>query len=1085
MRNLFATSAVAAILASTATAVYAQETTSSVRGSVTGADGPISGATVTVTHTPSGTTNTVVTGGEGAFVASGLRPGGPYTISVAAPGYATATFRDVSLAVGQPYNLPVALDYGVEELVVTAARRPADPLSSVFNRESIEGVASVARDIRDVARQDPFASFNPVTRGVSIVGANNRTNRFSVDGVRFSDNFGLQEGGLPTGRGPVPLDAIEQLSVKVAPYDITEGDFQGGSINVVLRSGENDFHGSAFYTYTDDSLTGDSSRGTPVNLDMESKNWGAFLSGPILKDRLFFALSYEKLDEVVPAQYGLAGAPNVVPNLDQSTLDAVSGIAQSVYGYDTLGLLAARPETDEKYTAKLDYNFTDKHRLSYTYIHNEGETIALGGGSTNPVSPTLGYQSYATHEPEEVDSNVLQLNSNWTNNFSTELRVNYRESSKIPVSFGAPGFAQFQVCTDPVSAGSPLTCTQGAGGVLGSPRLYFGTEQYSQKDIVGQTQYGAELVGRLSVGNHVIKGQVAYSNLDIENVFVHSSLGLYTFDSVSDFENRQASVLSLQNSITGDLSDLSASFTYKQITLGLQDSWDVTPAINITYGLRGDLYKMDDSSPLNASFVNRYGFANNYNIDGNLVLQPRFNVTWRATDNLTIRGGVGLFSGGAPDVFIGNSFSVAGVYGNTITIERDPTTPTGCSTRSFPATMAVATAQQICQAALNNVTGNSFDPLVLQYLQTNTAALSSSPVNAMSKDFELPSTWKVTLSADYIADLSRFHLGDGWKFGADLYFGKTQNAAIYTDLRLTQVGTAPDGRPIYADTYTNSSNNDLLMTNTSRGHSLVAVVRADKYWDIGPKTGLNTGVSYTYQDIKSVGDMNGTTASGTYGAQPMVDPNYPAYGTSEYEIKHNFKFNADFDHKFFGDYSTRLSMFGEYRSGQPYSLTMNVLNSRAVFGTTGTTSRYLLYVPDVSAIDADPRVTYANVATYEAFRDFVRSEGLGQGIINKNTQRAPDYFKVDLHFEQEIPTPAIPRMPDARIKLFADIENVLNLINDKYGSYRTVSLLSPVVNVSCNTSCTQYTYSNFTPPVVTNQTRYGLWGIRVGAKFEF
>lgn len=1080
MRHLFSTSALAVLaFACSATAVVAQETTSSIRGSVSGPSGPVVGANVEVTHVPSGTTQTITTTGAGTFVASGLRPGGPYSVTVTADGLSTGSYADISLTVGQPYNMPIVLDEAtaVDELVITA-RRPEEPLSTTFDRENIEGVASVARDIRDIARRDPFASFNPSSRGVSIAGTNARTNRFSVDGVRFSDNFGLANGGLPTTRGPVPLDGIQQLSVKVAPYDISEGDFQGGAINVVLRSGDNDYTGSVFYTYNSDDLMGDESRGTPVTLDLTSKNFGGFVSGPLIKDKLFFAASYENLNEVVPATFGLAGSPSVVPGLTQATLDTVEGIAQNVYNYDPQGLLTSRPESDKKYTFKLDWNVTDMHRASYTYIHNEGQTIAYGGGSNSVTSPSLGYASYATYEPEEVDSHVVQFNSSWTSAFSTEVRLNWRQVEKFPSSYGEAGFSQFQVCTDNVSVGSFLTCTQGNAANPGPTRLFMGVEQFSQADEVGQEQYGAELIARYIVGDHVLKATAQASQVKIHNVFVHSSLGLYTFDSITDFQNRRASILSWQNSITGDLDDLSASFDYEQYIFGLQDSWDITPDINLLIGARWDLYKMKDRSPLNSFFVNRYGFANNFNLDGNIVAQPRAQLTWRATDDLTLRAGIGLFSGGAPDVFIGNSFSVAGRYGNTITIQRDAASPTGCTSSSIPASVPLADAIAICNAALTNVTGRGMNPLVVNFLQTNTAAISAAPVNAQTDDFQLPSVWKFSVSADY--DLPPLGwAGDNWSIGGDLYYGKTKNAAIYTDLRLTQVDTAPDGRPIYADTYTNSNNNDLLMSNTGRGHQFVAVARAHKIWDFG----LVGDFSYTYSDIKSLGDMNGSTASGTYGAQPMIDPNFPAYGTSEYEIKHNIKASLDYAYNFFGDNETRFSLFGEFRSGAPYSLTMNVQTTRNVFGVTGSNNRFLLYVPNVSAINADPAVTYNSVATYEAFRDFVVGRGLPQGkIIGKNSEMAPDYFKVDLHIEQEFPAPYVP---EARFKLFADIENILNMIDDEYGAYRTVSLLSPVVNVSCNAGCSQYTYSSFAKPTVVNNARLGLWSVRLGAKFEF
>jgi hypothetical protein len=1080
MRHLYAASAIALALSATATAVVAQETTSSIRGSVTAGGASAVNASVSAVHEPSGTTANATTNSAGAFNLTGLRPGGPYTVTVTAPGFAPVTSQNLFLSVGQPYVLPIAVgDTQVDELVVTATRaEKSGPLVTVFDRDSIASVASVSRDIRDIARRDPFASFNPSTRGVSIAGQNGRTNRFSVDGVRFSDNFGLNQGGLPSARGPIPLDAVEQLSVKIAPYDISEGDFQGGSINVVLRSGGNKFTGAAGYTYSDDSLMGTKSKGSAFSQEMTSKTRSAFISGPIIKDKLFFAFAYEKLDETVPSVFGPPGSGNAVPNLTQAQIDQVTSIAKSVYSYDTLGVLTSRPEKDKKWTLKLDWNITDNQRLSYSTIQNKGETIALSGGSSSITSPGLGLGSYATHEPERVETHALQLNSSWTNAFSTELRVNYRDSMKVPISFGSPGYSDITVCLDPVAVGSLNQCTQ-----TGTPRLVFGTEAFSQADIVGQKQYGAEFVARYNLGDHAFKVHASYSRLKITNTFVANSLGTYYFDSLADFQGRQAGQLLYQYSITGSLADVSASFNYDQLTFGAQDSWDITPELNVTAGVRFDGYEMKDQAPLKTSFVNRYGFANNANIDGNLVVQPRVGLTWRPTDRLTIRSGIGLFNGGSPDVFVGNSFSNAGVFTNTVTIGR-AVGATGCT---IPVTVTNAAA--ICAAALNNVQGNKVDPLVLGYLQTNTAALGASPTSFFLPSFKLPAQWKTNLSVDYMADLGE-RLGDGWRFGADLFYGRADSAAYYTDLRLTRVGSAPDGRAIYADTYTNTANSDLAMLSTDKGKSIIAVARASKSFDFG----LDTGVSYTYSDVKSLSDMGsyasgGSTASGTYGGQPMVDPNQPAYGRSSYEVRDNWKFNIDYGHAFFGDYKTSFNLFGELRSGSPYSLTMNTTSSNSrstLFGTTGGTNRYLLYVPDVSSINADSKVSYASTAVYEAFRDFVKANDLSQGIIGKNTEKNPDYFKVDLHVEQELPAPFLG---SARFKLFGDVENLLNLINSDWGSYRTYNPLTSVVNVACaqqaGTSCNQYSYTAFTKPTLQANAQLGVWRVRLGARFEF
>jgi len=1092
MRHFLSGSACVAAVCAICSTAYAQDTTSSIRGVVTSGGAPVSGASVVVKHEPSGTTSNVTTGADGTFSASGLRVGGPFSVTVAADGYTGTTVTEISLVAGQPLRLPIALESTGDDIIVTAAASGGTQVSpgpsTLIDREKIEGVASVARDIRDIVRRDPFATIDPAqSRGVMIAGQNARLNKFSVDGLRFSDNFGLNVGGLPTSRGPVPLDAIEQLSVKVAPYDISEGDFQGGAINLVLRSGGNDFTGSAFFTYTDDTLTGSKTRPGLTNptgrvkLDFDSRNWGAFLSGPIIKDKLFFAFSYERLEESQPTSIGIAGFANVVPNLTLAQIDNIDSIAQSVYDYDTGGVFASTRETDEKYTAKVDWNVTDGQRLSVTYIHNEGTLGAVSGfSSTNAASPALTLKSDNFLRPETVDSVVAQLNSDWSDNFHTELRGNYRKYDLTPVPFGEFPFSEFQVCLDPNSAiqqngaanASAIACSQGSAGSPGAARLYFGPDRFRHFNYVRTEQYGADLAVRWEFGDFGFKMTGAWSHLDVANAFAQNALGTYYFDSIADLQNGRASTLTLAGSITGDLNDILASFAYDQYTFGVQTNWDPSDDFSATAGVRFDLYDMNDGPPLNQFFLARYGFPNTSVISGKLASQPRASFTWAPTDTLRIRGGIGLFAGGSPDVFLGNSFSVAGVFGNSITINR---AVNGNCVSPTPA---------ICSAALDNVNGRTFNQLVLDYLSNNTGSLSLANVNAMDPDFKLPSTWKTSLSVDYAPDTD--FLGGGWNFGADLYYGFVNNAPIYYDLRLRSNGTLPDGRPRYAST-TSGSNTDLFLTNTDRGHSLVAVARIDKSWDWG----LSLGGSFTYQDVTDISAMNGTTASGTYGQNAMIDPNKAAYGTSIYEIRNSWKFYADFDHAFFGDYKTRFSLFGELRSGIPYSLTMNdptlLSGHSSVFGTAGSANRYLLYVPQTT----DPLVVYDSAATGTALDAFISANGLEKyrgSILPKNSQRAPDWFKIDLHVDQELPVPLVKGL---RFKLFADLENVLNLIDRDWGALRQVSFpyLTQVVNVACVASgpnpCAQYRYSSFSNPNVDNQARFSLWGLRIGAKVEF
>ena len=481
-------------------AAHAQETTSTIRGEVTANGAPVTNAQVTVTHVPSGTQSTSTTGDDGTFSASGLRVGGPYTISVT-DGTETREITEIFLQAGQPFRVPVDLTVEEATVVVTGvrgARQTSNGPITGLNRTDIEGVASINRDIRDLARRDPFTTIDPTnSRTVEIAGQNGRLNRFSVDGVQLSDDFGLNNGGLPTSRGPVPFDAIEQFAVRVAPFDVSEGDFQGGAINVVLRSGTNDFHGSAFYTFTNENLTGDQSRATPTNptgniaLDFRSEQYGGLIAGPVIPNRLFFMFAYERTNESDPFDDGVGpGFANQVPGITQAQIDNVSNIANTVYNYDTLGLLQNAVEQDEKFIAKFDLNINDDHRASLTLIRNVGtQQFQQNTFTTSPFA--LGLQSNGYELAEEINTGVLQVNSRWSDVLSTEFRASYRDYNRDQTPFGGRDFGQFEVCLDAASGGVATTCT--------GSRIFFGPDISRQSNDLNTENFSADLTARYSI----------------------------------------------------------------------------------------------------------------------------------------------------------------------------------------------------------------------------------------------------------------------------------------------------------------------------------------------------------------------------------------------------------------------------------------------------------------------------------------------------------------------------------------------------------------------------------------------------------
>jgi len=1082
MMNKFRLLCAAAAIAAP-TAAYAQETTGQIRGNVTNQGAVVAGAEVAVEFIPTGQVVTATTNQEGAFIFTGLPLGGPFRLTITPPGAQPIVQEDIFVSAGEPVRIPVdlaAVAGATPEIVVTgqiqgSGGQTLSP-TTTLRRDDIEGVATVNRDVRDLIRRSPFAQLDPANvRATSIAGQNPRFNRFSVNGVQFSDDFGLNNGGLPTSRGPVPLDAICQFSVEVAPVDIREGDFQGGAINTNLCQGTNIPTGGAFYTYNDDSLAGDSIDGAPVNLNFESEAYGAFLRGPIIPDRLFFAFAWERTRESQPVSTGPsdAGFTNSVPGITNATVDQIRQLTQSLYGFDPGAAPTSEPENDDRVTARIDWNINDDHDLSLTYIYNEGTQFVGGSNATSPGfnAPRLSLISNSYTLSEVVHSGVAQLNSRWSDMFSTEARVSYRDYNRDQTPPFGRDFGEFNVCLAPTSGGSATSCQGGS-------TIRFGPDISRQANDLNTENLDVQLVANLLVGNHNFRFLAQYTDIDVYNLFLQRASGAFYFDSLADFQAGRANQLDLAQSTTGDINGAAAIFDYQNFTFGVQDTWDVTDTLTIIAGVRYEWYDQGTPPFLNTFFTNRYGFTNQETLNGRDVILPRFGISWRPLERLQFRGTFGRYSAGSPDVFISNSYSNTGVNQNRVTFNRT-TSGAGCTGAVGP------NAAAICSGALNNVfgAGPAIPSIVTDFVQTNVGALALAGVNAIDPAFDIPNQWRAAGTLSYNADLG--FLGDNWFFAVDALYGFADKTIDYFDLRSTPIGTAPDGRPRFGALAGTSGNNaDLLLTNGEEGESLFLVARFDKDFE----NGFSVGMSYTYADVTELSPVTSSVAFSNYQNQGTANPNGSSLGTSNEEITHAVKWNIGFRREFFENAETRVQLFGEYRTGRPFSYTFDTLGGSGrdpVFGVFGSDNRHLIYVPTGTN---DPLVT-GDAATLAALDSFISNTALddfrGQ-IAGKNVGRSDDYWRVDLHVSQEIPLPA--RL--GKIDLFADMENVLNFINDEWGVLRQVGFPynAAIVDVACDptpANCQRYRYSNFREPRQNINTGASIWQLRLGVRYEF
>ena len=1023
--------------------VRAQETSAQIAGIVLDAEGSaVAGAEVKVLHVPSGTTSSATTNASGQFVVTGVRVGGPYTVTASAPGNQGAAVENVYAELGRRASITLALvpTAQLAEVQVTAAgmQSTAIGVGTEFSAETVASAPSINRDLKGTLRIDPKAWVDPTNSdALEVAGVNNRYNSITVDGVRQSDDFGLNNNGYPTQRSPISLDAVEAVSLLSAPFDVQYSSFRGSTINVVTKSGTNEFHGSAFYYTYDDSLVGDKSKDREFDFAFDEEKYGASVGGPIIRDKLFFFASYEKLDRKAPQDYGPtgSGAAIEVPGISQAEYDQIVEITNRVYQYDPGTRLSSLPETDEKYLVKLDWNITDAQRASLSYQHTEGNEIIQTNNSASfrdLSTPSDWYNRAIT-----LDSYSFQLFSDWSDIFATEIKLSRKEVETLQDSLQGTNFANFRVST----------------GASGGGEVFIGPDVFRQANYLSNDLDQIKLKGTFFLGDHSLSLGYEREMLDIFNLFVPRSTGEYYFNSIALYEARTASRLDYANAYTNDANDGAAAFGYNVDALFIQDSWQVSPEFELQAGIRYEKFSSGDKPLYNENFEDRYGFDNQETLDGRDLFMPRLGFNWQVEDATVLRGGVGLFGGGTPNVWVSNSFSNDGV------------TVVSQSIRSGD--------------ELLNVDGRNIPATVLA---RHTTLRGDGPVNALFPNFKIPSQWRYNLGIEH-------YFANDWRMSIDMMHSDVKDEVLWQDIRLQQTGVAPDGRPIYSplNDGRSSSTQDIVLGNTGKGQSTIFTIDLSKAWET--RAGLvDMYFGYGHQDVTDVNPGTSSTASSNWDNVGTSDPNNPGLATSNYEIEHRFTLALNWKKAFFKDAYTSAGLFVERRSGRPYSYTFYGNGNTWGDPRQNSRNRQLFYVP----LEDDPLVTYSTPEFGAAVNEFIDSSGLARyrgQIAPRNAFNSPWVTTADLRLAQEIPL----GMKDLRAKLTLDIENVANLINNDWGQLSQVSFSyqAPVLRATIN-SQGQYLYSPTDTSDPVPQAAFkstsalpSVWRIQLGVRIEF
>ena len=1035
----------AAVISATGTTpvAFAQETSATIRGIVTDSnDKPVDHAHITVVHTPSNSRSEIDSSASGRFALKGLRVGGPYSVRVNTEEEGQEVLDGIYLTLGSPLSLPIKLGDAapkvndLEEVVVTADAQTFTNrgASSVFGEDAIQNAAAFNRDIKDIVRANPLAVVSPDGNELSIAGTNPKYNSLTVDGVGINDTFGLQGNGYPTNRPPISLDAVDQISIAYAPFNAREGKFTGGTINTVTKSGSNEFHGSAFIesvpwtgTAEDRKLSGDGSA-TEYDIENNEETLGATLGGALVQDKLFFFTSYEKWEEDVEFNYDL----NTLSNHDVTTDEVarVLDIMQNVYGVsDSVGS-APDPDSDEKLLVKLDWNINQNHRADFTYSNQETRSARNYTDSDS----TLNLSSNLWTMAQDTSFYTAHLFSDWSDVFSTEVNLSYKDYEQASLTNSNWGEVNIRTADGTIVAGAD---ENRHANVLANEVWNFGVHAaYLSGDV--QYRFGAEIE---DTWNYNLYGR-------------HAS-GTWNFDSIDDFENRQPGDFQYSNAYTNNIQDIAYDVNGRTYSLYGDATLEPFAGFELVAGLRYETLSVDSAPKLNSHFEETYGYANTENLDGSDIWLPRVGFTWNLRDDLTLRGGVGRFSGGMPLVWVSNAYTNDGTTKDSVYL-----------TDLDPDAVDFTRVPQVAMDALAPGAGST---------------------NTIDPDFVMPSDWRYQLAADFTFGLPV--LGDDFNWTNELTYVDRKDAVYWRDLSRVDSGKRTvDGRVIWDNVYSGTEfegNYDLELTNIDNGgRSIIWTTALDKAFD----NGLSFGLSYTHQDITEVNPGTSSTAESNYQYEVVENRNEPLEGSAYYEVEHRFVLNLAYRKEFVPGYATNFNLFWERRSGRPFSWTLDAyrdgdLGDQPSFDDSDV---YLPYIP--SGAD-DPAVDFANGLSYAQIMEIAKAAGVAGsagGYVDKYSDTMPWVTTMDLAITQEVPG----FLPDHRGVLTLTVDNFANLLNDDWGKVYDLQFPQQKLFDYDVNADGQYVYSEpYGGFNADNYSRFQVaestWRVKLGLKYNF
>ncbi|MCE5225030.1 MAG: TonB-dependent receptor, partial [Porphyromonadaceae bacterium] len=946
---------------------HAQVTTSAITGKIVDTKKEVlPGAAVIAVHIPSGTMYSGVSNGDGYYSLMGMKPGGPYRIETSFIGYEKAELTGVTLPLGETYIYnPVMSESSIalNELVIVGTsgfNTQRTGASANISAQQLQVMPSISRSIGDFTRLIPQAA--STNGGTSFSGANNRYNSFQVDGVVNNDVFGLAGTGTNGGQAgiqPISLDAIEQIQVVIAPYDVRQSGFTGGGINAITKSGSNEFKGSAYFYGNNQDFVG-TTAGKDVKdrtkLDKQTDmQYGLSLGGALIKNKLFFFVNGEITDKSYPTSYNVGDGSNVT----KEEADQVMNHLKSISGGYNGGGYGSQDVTTKSYKIleRIDWNINENNKFTLRHSYVSGKQLNFSLSANG-----LRFNDNGYYMNSKTHTFAAELNTKLSNTKNNELRFGYtrvRDSR----DFGATPFPYIKVKLDNLRY------------------IEMGTERYSTANTLDQDIFTLTDNFNWSVGSHQLTFGTHNELFQMENLFIRENFGSYVYSSLADFlsigtaneaKPEEYNYSYSNETITGSKS-WAPSFGAMQLGLYAQDKWSVTDNFNLTYGLRVDMPIYLDKPGVNTKFntsdmaVSRNLATNN--MPGSTPLfSPRVGFRWdiNSDNSFLLRGGAGIFTGRIPFVWISNSFSNTGIEYVRTRLKSSDLKNMDFKFNADPA---------------NQPSGKSM----------------TSEVDVVSDDFKYPQSFRVNLAVEKMLPYDVRATVEG-------IYTKKMNDIFYQNINIEESGKTlnnfGDKRPLYGSSISSDYTSVILLSNSSEGYSYNITGKLEKTFDFG----LDLMAAYTYGQSKGVNDGTSSQAYSNWSYnENWRGSNNPEVSYTDFDQPHRIIASASYKVSYGKNFATSVALFYNGNSGSRYSLCYNGdLNKDGVNGND------LLYVPTDAEVDAMNFKTLTGLTPDQQkidLKGFLASEESGLsdkrgGYAERNELMTPFEHHFDLRLMQ-------------------------------------------------------------------------------------